>query len=524
MRKTAKSSTRVITLTLLLALLFAGCGQTQQVPSNDKAGTQPSEETYAVKPDTSEELKLRMYLLGDKSKDFDLVYGELNKLLKEDINATLDVSFMGWDDYMQKYPLAFASGDDFDLIFTANWCHYNSQATKGGFTEITREMLQQFAPMTAVSMYEEAWEQAKVNGKVYMLPMNYKELNAYVYMVRGDLMDKYGITGIRNRDDFEEYLDAVARNDKQFIPLDTGSDMDFDTIFRFEMLAPKNLDYVEPQQLNHFFDLSSQDSAKIVNVIESPEFMEYAKKMKAWKDKGYWSKSALVNKVTARESFTKGKSASAIVNLSTANGTYSSVAAEHPEWDVRAYDGMNSGGIAIKPYIQNGMGINANSRYFERALMFLDIVRNDESYADLVTYGVEGIHYEKMDNGKVRPLTNTANYPIDNNCNWGWRDDRFFKQMEGGLPNYDGIRSGWEKAAYTHPVQYFAFDDTVVKDEVAAVTSLWKTDYKVVILGFTENPEEDAKKLIQKYQNAGNNKVIEEQQRQIDEYMNHLNK
>ena len=43
--------------------------------------------------------------------------------------------------------------------------------------------------MTAQTMYPEAWEQAKVGGKVYMLPMNYKEITAYVYMVRGDLMD-----------------------------------------------------------------------------------------------------------------------------------------------------------------------------------------------------------------------------------------------------------------------------------------------------------------------------------------------
>ena len=124
--------------------------------------------------------------------------------------------------------------------------------------------------------------------------------------------------------------------------------------------------------MNHFFDLSVQDSAKIVNVIESPEFLEYVKKMKEWKDKGYWSKNALVNKVTAKESFTNGKSAATIVNLYTANGTYSSAAAEHPQWDVRAYDGKNGGGIAIKPYIQKGMRINANSRYPERALMFLE--------------------------------------------------------------------------------------------------------------------------------------------------------
>lgn len=86
-------------------------------------------------------------------------------MLKEDINATVEVSFMGWGDYTQKYPLVFASGDDFDLIYTANWAFYNSQATKGGFLEITKDMLKKYAPKTYESMYEDAWEQTKIQAK-----------------------------------------------------------------------------------------------------------------------------------------------------------------------------------------------------------------------------------------------------------------------------------------------------------------------------------------------------------------------
>jgi putative aldouronate transport system substrate-binding protein len=524
MDQTVRGLSLLIVLSFLLALFSSGCTENRAEPAAEAVKTQSADGAASRRPGTSEPVELRMYLIGDKSRDFDLVYAELNKLLKKDINATIDADFMGWDDYMQKYSLAFSSGDDFDLIFTANWCLYNNQALKGGFTEITWDMLQQYAPETAASIYKDAWEQAKVNGKVYMLPMNYKELNAYVYLVRGDLMDKYGIAEIKDENDFETYLDAVAKNEKNLIPLDIGSDMDFDTVLRFEVLAPLNLEYLEPQQRNHFFGLSGKNSAKIINILETPEFLAYAKKMKKWKDRGYWSQSALVNKVTSNVSFRKGLSASAIINLNTANGTYASAMAAHPEWDVKTYDGMKGGGISIKPFIQNGMGINANSRYPQRALMFLDLVRNDERYADLVTYGIKGRHYDLTEDGKVRPLAETANYPIDNNCNWGWRDDRFIKQIEGGLPNYGEILTNWEKTAYTHPVQYFAYDDSEMKEEVAAVESLWKTEYKVVALGFTENSEEAVRKLIQSYRNAGNDKLIQDEQRQVDKYMEELKK
>lgn len=112
------------------------------------------------------------------------------------------------------------------MIFTADWCFYNAQATKQGFWEITPEALETYAPMTAESMYPEAWEQAKVDGKVYMLPMNYQELTAYVWMARGDLMDKYGIESLDTFEGAEQYMQAIVDNEPSMIPLDVGSDYD----------------------------------------------------------------------------------------------------------------------------------------------------------------------------------------------------------------------------------------------------------------------------------------------------------
>ena len=56
-----------IVMTVFLAALIAGGCKEKK-----KAGS-----------DTSKAVTVRMYLLGDKSKDFDLVYGEINKILKE---------------------------------------------------------------------------------------------------------------------------------------------------------------------------------------------------------------------------------------------------------------------------------------------------------------------------------------------------------------------------------------------------------------------------------------------------------
>lgn len=146
MKKTAKLLALVLALVLVLSA-FSACGQTGSsgstaAPSSAGSGT-------ASGPDISKEVTLTMYLIGDRPVDNDLVFEKINERLKEEINATIDVKFMSWSEYEQKYPLIFASGEDWDIIFTADWCFYNAQATKQGFWEITQEALETYAPMTA---------------------------------------------------------------------------------------------------------------------------------------------------------------------------------------------------------------------------------------------------------------------------------------------------------------------------------------------------------------------------------------
>lgn len=531
MKMTAKGVSTLVVAMLLAGVLLAGCGGQTPQPT---AATQPAntQQTAAVQQtataaptanalDTSKEVKLKMYLLGDHNADCDLVYGEVNKMLKQDINATVEVSFMSWSDYQQKYPLVFASGEDFDLIYSASWCFYNAQAVKGAYKEITQDMLKTYMPKTAETMYPAAWSQAKVNDKVYMIPMNYKELNPYVFMVRGDLMEKYNIPDIKSIEDFGSYLDAVAKNEPQLIPCDIGSDQDCDALFWTygQGLIKDHLDVVGARQTLMGYDSSDKTAAKLFLITQTPGFASYVKLAKEWKDKGYWSKSALVNKTNVQNSFVGGKSASAILNANTASGTFISTNQAHPDWKIKVFDAMNGKGVIQREYTRNGMSINANSKNVERSLMTLELFRNDERYFDLTTYGIKGTHYDLTSDNSVKPLDATANYPIDGNCNWGWRSDKLFKKIDGGIPNLDELRKGWADVATTHPMQFFNFDDSSVTNEVAACNNIFNTSYKALIMGFTDDTDGDIAKLNDKYKQAGIDKILAAAQVQVDEFI-----
>lgn len=474
--------------------------------------------------DISKKAKLGMVLIGDKPKDFKTVFDELNRLAQADLNAELEVRYLSWGDWQQRYPLLFATGDEFDLIFTANWAQYNTQATKGGFLELTPSMLERYAPLTAASAYPEALQQARMGGKLFMLPMNFKEVQGSVSLIREDLLREQGLTV----QDITQHPRGLERWYSRIV--DSGSG-----------LVPVNAAglnwwgmplYIPLDKMNDWFDLVGTGNLRIYYVnaggrprvfsfYDTEKFMEGVKVTKEWADKGFWPKSALVSKTTDNEAFLNGKAVIAGGNLATSSSFYHVVQTAHPDWRIAAVDTSYGNTVDIKPFIQNGMAINRNSRNPERALMLLDLLRNDQRYFDLTFYGIEGLHYERVQDGRsIRLLPRSANFSPESAGSWGWRDDRLVRPIEGGLPNYAELQADMLKRAVAAPLQAFNFDDSRVKNELAAVSNVILQYIKPLCFGMVEgNVEEKVKEARRLLKEAGSDRIVEEYQRQTDEYV-----
>ena len=204
LRRSIKKLAAIALSTLMLSTFMVGCGS----KSND-------DKNVASSSSELKEVKLKMYLIGDKPKDFDAVYEKVNERMKEKINATLEVNFIPWSDMTTKYQLLFQSGEDFDLIFTASgWGYYSQVATKNGFLELTDELLQEYAPEIYANEPADAWNQAKVDGKIYMVPNDRNEYGTNIFAYRGDLASKYGFEKITSYNELEAFMAAVAEGEK----------------------------------------------------------------------------------------------------------------------------------------------------------------------------------------------------------------------------------------------------------------------------------------------------------------------
>lgn len=497
--------TALIAATLALATVVAGCANKTESPAPDNAQTPASQSAGA---DTSKEVKLKMVLLGSKPADFDAVYGEVNKIMKQKINATLEVNFIDWGDYQQKYPLIFAANEDFDLVLSAPWLYYAQQATKNGFYEITEEMLKKYAPKTWAEEPKVAWEQAKINGKIYMVPQNNFEYSYHLVAIRGDLREKYGLAPLQTYDDYVNYLKTVAEKDKAFTPSLGASE--FNTI---ELLQPNEWTYVVPQ-LPIAYKLNDA-SGKLFNYAETPEFEKFANQMYTTAKTGAWSRDALTSKVDKMQSFKDGKLASVEWNLGTLLRAKSEMMTQHPDWKIELYD-LSAGKKRLSnPFINNGMSIHATSKNPERALMAIELLRYDKEIHDLTNYGIAGKHYEPVGDKQFKPLADTAKFPPSGVSPWGWNslnerlDSTVAKETE------DFTNTWKNTVTVNHPLETFTFDDSKVKNEVAAVNNVMNTYGRPLFYGIID-PSKGLSDFKEKLKQAGIDKIVAEMQAQAD--------
>ncbi|KWX87896.1 sugar ABC transporter substrate-binding protein, partial [Paenibacillus riograndensis] len=175
MKKAKKKVMFILTMLLSVTMLLSACsGNSKQTNNAQDPGSNGAE---AGSEANQKEVVLKGYLLGEAPKGMPEVLAKLNEKLKKDINATIDLNYIGWGDVQSKYPLLLAAGEDLDFIFSADWNYYVEQSNKGAFYELKPEDIAKYMPKKSAAIDPAAWEEAKVNGKIFMIPKTTPDSN-----------------------------------------------------------------------------------------------------------------------------------------------------------------------------------------------------------------------------------------------------------------------------------------------------------------------------------------------------------
>jgi putative aldouronate transport system substrate-binding protein len=520
-----KKKKLTVTLATMMALgtILSGCGgnnnntNTAAEATNTPATATEGAAANSSAPDTSKEVKLKMLMIGGQPADYDKVFGELNTKLKEKINATVETEFLDWSDWTQKYPLKFAANEDFDLVYTANWALYNDQALKGGFLELTDDLLSKYMPQTWEAMPKVNWEQAKVDGKLFMVPNNNVEVTDKVVLYREDLRKKYNLPEINSLESYATYLKTVAKEETGITaygakPADGWKWHELD-----QATLEQNNDWnlVDANLLPLAYKLDDA-TGKVFNIYDTPEFRELLTYYKDLADNGVWSKNVVSNKNDVWQDIKAEKVSSYAQNLGTVAANVTEMRRDKPDVELAIADITPTKKKIAAISTQNGMAIHATSKNVERSLMLIDLLQNDKEIHDLTMYGIAGENYIPDGDDKYSAGPTAANYT--GFSNWGWNSP--LNRTDSAYPEEaTKMFDSWQSSVYHFPLETFVFDSTPVKNEVANIGNVMLRYAIPLEYGLIDDLDKGQADLIKQLQSAGIEKVQTEMQTQIDAFL-----
>ncbi|MBB6735269.1 ABC transporter substrate-binding protein [Cohnella zeiphila] len=450
--------------------------------------------------------KITWYVPGAAAqKDQALVNEEVSKYLKDKINASFDLEVIDWGSWDDKMNLKFASSEPFDLMYTANWNGFAAKISQGNIIDIS-DLIDKYAPDAKEVIDPRLLEGSMVNGKHYSLPVNKEIASQWGVLLRKDLVDKYqiDISAIKTPEDLEPIFDTIKQNEPGVTPFYLNKDISILNIYNTNTFA-------------HFDGgagtlMKGTTDYKLVNAYDTPEIKGGYNLMHKWYQKGYINKDAAT-----------------LQDLS--GGLKAGKAFAYPEQlkpgkdaEVSTATGQQWVQVELTPPIigtgdtQGSMvAISRTSKDPARAMMFLNLLYTDKYLVNLIAFGIEGKHYVKVDDNTIDFPPGVTAQTSGYNLNQAWL---FGNQFNDYLWKNEDPQK-WEKfkdfnsKAQMDPLLGFVFDPTNVKTEVAAITSAGK-EFSSGLGSGTLDPEVYLPKYIDKLKAAGIDKVIAEEQKQVD--------
>lgn len=491
-----KYAKRVVALgmaAMLSAGMLAGCGK--KAETNEKG---------------EEIVELTWYQVGDSQSDDELVLEEVNKYIAEEIGVKLNVIKVGWGDYNQKMQVVINTGDQWDMCFTCSWTNdYLQNAQKGAFLELD-DLLQNEGKEMYDSIDARFWEAAKVGGKTYGVPSEKEIGSCPMWVFTKEYVDKYDIPyeELHTLEDLEPYLQLIKENEPDVVPMYLTKDY----------TAPTYMDKIQDPIGIEYGD----DSLTVKNVFETDRMMETLHTMRKYYEAGYINKDAATasDDKSVKRFVTKGDGQPYAELIWGKDLGYEVVATQI--MDTQITNGSARGALTA---------INKNSEHPEKAMELINLINTDEYLRNLLNYGIEGTHWEKVElteEEKQEASDKPYTYDFKVKLNEEKKKDYSVPYyVQGGLFNTYVLDNEpvdkWAEfkefndASQEAPSFGFDFDLEPVSTQVAGFRNVLDEFGKSLYTGSVD-PDEYVPQLLKKLEATGVQDVIDEMQKQIDEW------
>ncbi len=536
MRKKTKWMSALLAVGLTLSLVLSACsGSGTGGNSNSKAAGSPSAKASdnsgnaasasPGNPDTSKFVTVNYVMLGNKPTNgqFEKVMAKVNALLKQKVNANLEIQWVEWADWQTKYNLLLASGQPLDLItIGTDWLDTWNNAQKGAFLPMSEDMLKKYAPETWQEIPQKDWADSKYKNQIVLIPEDrYTQWINHGFMYRGDWVKAAGITSpITDWETIGKYMQWIKDNKSGVIPFDVP--VTNDNFFGFYVNSyTDSIDIPPiPSGMGPIFSAKSYDERyTVVSHVFDDTFLNFTKLMKQWSDSGYWRKDVLNYKGDNKKALEAGTTGVYEHHTQTYKGERVRMDKFQPGSELQFFPfGATRKNLVSMSITHGGTSIGAHSKNPERALMVYDLIRHDPEIYHLFNYGIEGVQYVIKDGVRTLPAGyNDANDSFYSDF-WGGRNDKLEIPSDQDYSKIGDLYKQYDQYAKPYPYDHFIFDSTKVQAEVAAISQVYAQYMPAINFGKVADPQKAVESFRSKLKAAGFDKVMEEIQRQLDAF------
>lgn len=473
--------------------LLSGCGEKAEINESGQ-----------------EVVELTWYQVGDAQKDAQLVLDEVNKYTTEKIGVKLNIINVGWGDYNQKMQVVINTGDKWDLCFTCSWANdYLQNAQKGAFLELD-DLLAKEGKEMYDAIDPRFWEAAKVGGKTYGVPSEKEIGNMPMWVFNKELVEKYDIpyTEIQTLEDLEPWLATIKENEPDVVPLYLTRDY----------TAPTYMDKIQDPVGIEYGDAE----LKVQNVFQTEKMLSTLDTMRKYYQAGYINKDAATasDDKSIKRFVTKGDGQPYAELIWSKDLGYEVVAT--PIMETQITNASARGALTA---------VNKNSDHPEKAVELLNLINTDTYLRNLLNYGIEGTHWTKVEvdpeeakAAEGKPYIYDCKVKLDPARS---KDYSVPYWVQGGLFNTYvlenepidkwAIFKEFNDSSEEAPSFGFDFDLTPVSTQVAGFRNVLDEFGKSLYTGSVD-PAEYLPQLQKKLDATGVQDVIDEMQKQIDEW------
>jgi putative aldouronate transport system substrate-binding protein len=475
----------LLLMSVIGVFLLAGCGKSNEA----EVGT--PENPY----------KVIWYNIGLEQQDMDRVMKVVNEYTRKKIGVVIDMKLIDFGDYNNKINMIMSSGEPFDMCFTSDWANNFRVAAKRGFLLPLNDLIEKYGHGIVKTLGQNILDEIKIDGKIYGVPIKKEAAFQLVYRFNKNYVDKYNfdISKVKKMKDLEPFLKVIKTKEPKIIPFNVQKDCSYQF---------GNMTFISNNHRIPGAVLIKKGNHKIINQYYNKDFLELMHTYRDFYKKGYIPSDAATRLN--------------VNSVSLTGSWFCDTADTAPYADISWSRGTQSSGYAItsvpafSPPVRCIMGcmigISVNAERPDLDMKLINLLNTDVYFRNLIQYGIEGVHYKKLPDGRIKFLPEYKNYSLTSFTLGDVTKTYLFENDPADKwEKYDE----WNKSAVVPPILGFAFDVTPVKTEYSALMNI-TDEYGPGLYTGALDPDKYIPKMLKKMKKAGLDKVMNEMQKQLD--------